>query len=104
MRLQYKHREGRITDRCDVAATALVRGLGSRDRFDVALDDLSPGGFRCKTSWPLEVGQVVMVAINGFAPLEARVVWRDENAYGCAFARPLHVGIFSHLARRFRKR
>jgi PilZ domain len=104
MRLQYKQRDGRMAERRDVAATATVRGIGSRNRFDVVLDDLSAGGFRCKTSWPLEVDQLVMIAIPGFDPLEARVVWRDNSLYGCAFSRTLHIGVLEHLALRFGKR
>ncbi len=103
MRQQVSRRDNRYAARLDVKLDAALRELGSSQRFDIHVDDLSLTGFRFNASFRLNVGQLVAVTIPGLAALEARVAWVDGFHYGCAFDRALHVAVFDHLVTRHRK-
>lgn len=103
MRHQVARRDNRYATRLDVKFDAALRELGSSQRFDILVEDLSLTGFRCTTGFRLNVGQLVAVTIPGLAALEARVAWVDGYRYGCAFDRALHVAVFDHLVARYRK-
>jgi PilZ domain len=103
MRPQVSRRDNRYATRLDVKLDAALRELGSSQRFDIDVEDLSLTGFRFTTSFRLNVGQMVSVTIPGLSALEARVAWVDGYRYGCAFERALHVAVFDHLVARYRK-
>ena len=103
MRAQAARRDNRYAARLDVKVLAVLREYGSSQRFEIAIDDLSLTGFRCRTNMRLRVGQTVAVAIPGLAPLESHVAWVEGHFYGCAFDRALHVAVFDHLVRQHRK-
>lgn len=102
MRQQVSRRDNRYAARLDVKLDAALRELGSSQRFDIHVEDLSLTGFRFNTSFRLNFGQLVAVTIPGLAALEARVAWVDGFRYGCAFDRALHVAVFNHLIARHR--
>jgi hypothetical protein len=103
MRPQVSRRDNRYATRLDVKLDAALRELGSSQRFDIQVEDLSLTGFRFSTSFRLNVGQLVSVTIPGLAALEARVAWVEGYRYGAAFDRALHVAVFDHLVARYRK-
>lgn len=102
MRPQLARRDNRYAARLDVRLEAVLRELGSSQRFDIDVEDLSLTGFRFTTSFRLNVGQLVSVTIPGLAALEARVAWVEKYSYGAAFDRALHVAVFDHLVARYR--
>ena len=87
----------------DVTVPAMLREIGSAQRFDVQIEDMSLTGFCCATSFRLNVGQLVAITLPGFASLEARVAWAQRYRYGCEFDRALHVAVFDHIVRQHRK-
>jgi hypothetical protein len=103
MRQQLARRDNRYAARLDVKLDAALRELGSSQRFDIHVEDLSLTGLGFTTSFRLNVGQLVAVTIPGLAALEARVAWAEGYSYGCAFDRALHVAVFDHLVARYRK-
>jgi hypothetical protein len=103
MRPQVSRRDNRYATRLDVKLDAALRELGSSQRFDIQVEDLSLTGFRFATCFRLNVGQLVSVTIPGLAALEARVAWVEGYRYGAAFDRALHVAVFDHLVARYRK-
>lgn len=103
MRQQLARRDNRYAARLDVKLDAALRELGSSQRFDIHVEDLSLTGLRFCTSFRLQPGQLVSVTIPGLAALEARVAWTEGSNYGCAFDRALHVAVFDHLVARYRK-
>jgi PilZ domain len=103
MRQQLARRDNRYAARLDVKLDAALRELGSSQRFDIHVEDLSLTGFRFSTSFRLNSGQLVAVTIPGLAGLEARVAWVEGFNYGAAFDRALHVAVFDHLVAKYRK-
>ena len=43
----------------------------------------------------------IFITLPGFGPLEAEVVWRIGESYGCAFVAPLHPAVFDHILAKF---
>ena len=103
MRQQVSRRDNRYAARLDVKLDAALRELGSSQRFDIHVEDLSLTGFRFTKSFHLNVGQLVAITIPGLSALEARVAWIDGSRCGCAFDRALHVAVLDHLVARHRK-
>lgn len=56
---------------------------------DVAIEDLSHGGFRVVAGAKLAVGGTIALGIAGLGTREAKVVWGAAGIYGCEFATPL---------------
>lgn len=94
-------REARRADRFPLLIKAALREPGST-KFTVDVRDLSVTGFRCETSFSLEVGARVWLTIPGLAPLEAQTMWHDKYIYGFAFTAPLHPAVLDHLAKQQR--
>ena len=92
--------EARAAERCRVHLRALVREAGSA-RVDIDLVDLSATGFRFESFYGFAVGTRVFLTIPTLQPLEAVVAWRCNDAYGCRFIAPLHIGVFETIAARF---
>lgn len=97
------HRDNRYAARLDVKLDALLRELGSANRFEIHVTDLSLTGIGFTTSFRLNIDQLVTITIPGLAGLEARVAWVSGFNYGCAFERALHVAVFDHLVGQYRK-
>ncbi len=94
-------REARRADRFPLLIKAALREPGAT-RFSVDVRDLSVSGFRCETSFTLEIGARVWLTIPGLAPLEAQTMWHDKYVYGFAFTAPLHPAVLDHLAKQQR--
>ncbi len=92
--------EVRVAERRRVDIRALVREAGS-SRVDIEVVDLSATGFRFECLYGFAVGARVFLSLPSLAPLEAIVVWRKEQAYGCQFIRRLHPSVFEMLVHRF---
>ena len=99
MRLLSAHRDGRYASRHIVLMTAKLRRHGSSHRFDVRVHDLSTTGFLCETVFGLRVGDCLSLILEGFAPLDSKIVWGVKDRYGCAFNRPLHIAVLDHILR-----
>lgn len=52
---------------------------------NVTVHNLSRSGLLLETDLPLEVDEVLAVSLPGFGAADARIVWRSERLYGCAF-------------------
>lgn len=100
---QPARRDNRYAARLDVKLDALLRELGSANRFEIHVTDLSLTGIGFTTSFRLNIDQLVAITIPGLAALEARVAWVSGYTYGCEFERALHVAVFDHLVARYRK-
>ncbi|MEO5586936.1 MAG: PilZ domain-containing protein [Novosphingobium sp.] len=84
--------------RAEVALMCEVR-QGSNGWAMVRLDDISETGFRIAWLPNAKPDQPVRIRIPGLAMLSADIRWQDGKAVGCAFAEPLHVAVFEHIAR-----
>ena len=62
------------------------------DVDDAAIIDLTRDGCRIATASPLLPHDRVAIGIARVGRVEARVVWREPAAYGCAFDQPLPPG------------
>lgn len=102
MRIKPVRSDGRYAARRAIAMTAQLRRYGSQHRFSVAVRDFSMTGFRCETSFGLNVGEYIALIMPGFLPLEAQIVWADGDRYGCAFGHALHVAVYDHIVRQHR--
>jgi hypothetical protein len=96
--------DNRRAMRLDVRLSAGLRELGTSQKFEVDIIDLSISGFRCETSFTLRPGQNVFVSIPTLGALEAKVMRRDGFIYGCAFERPLYTAVFDHIVAKHRRR
>jgi PilZ domain len=90
-------RNNRKNDRnaIKVSARLLVSGGFS---FQVQVLDLSATGFRIETANHIAHDRSVYLTLPGMQPLHAKTVWNERELYGCAFSRPLHSSVFSHLS------
>jgi hypothetical protein len=95
-------RDSRRADRFPLKIAAMLREPGST-KFSVDVRDLSVTGFRCETSFSIEIGKRVWLTLPGMAPLEALVMWHDKYVYGFAFTAPLHPAVLDHLAKQERR-
>lgn len=97
------NRDSRRADRYVLEFLAFLRARGST-KFTIDLHDLSVTGFRCGTSYNMNVGDAVWLTIPGLEARESRVVWRNGFEYGCEFVEPLHIAVLDHIAKFWRKR
>jgi PilZ domain len=67
----------------DVTLAANAQGI------DAAVQDLSTAGLRIETEVSLEVGEDILVELVDTQSVEARVVWKNGNVYGCQFRDPI---------------
>ena len=73
----------RIAVRC---IASVRQGATSRSMFT---RDVSQGGLKVESKWPLVVGEPAMVTLPGLQPEAGMVCWNDAGCYGIAFNRPL---------------
>lgn len=76
---------------------------GTREWQIVHLADISQAGFRiARMPSAVHLGEPLRLRIPGLQVLTARIRWREDEAIGCEFARPLHVAVFDHIVRQMR--
>lgn len=73
--------------RVEIACTASVR-QGSAVS-SIKLHDISQGGLKAEASRALDVGEDVVVALPGLAPMHGIVRWQDGAVHGISFNRLL---------------
>jgi hypothetical protein len=67
----------------------------SRPRSKIVVFDLSEAGLMLHSAEPLEVGDTFSVALPEAGAVEARVIWKRNTLYGCAFLAPVSRGMIS---------
>lgn len=83
--------EQRLSARHPVHVRATVR-YGTR-LTRVTVSDLSTGGFRTSLDDRLLPGTLVVLQMDGLAPLDGFVVWQDRDQVGCRFAAKVHPAL-----------
>ena len=69
---------------------SLRTGVGQSGRaFDAEILNLSPNGMLVKTGAKLAFDEPLEVVLPDVGPVIAKVVWFDDQLYGCSFASPL---------------
>ncbi|MBP6580182.1 MAG: hypothetical protein RIS00_725 [Pseudomonadota bacterium] len=92
--------EFRRYSRGDVNITIDLREFGG-GRMQAQIVDISQSGCRIATVSHLNDHGRIFITLPGFGPLEAEVVWRIGESYGCAFVAPLHAAVFDHILAKF---
>jgi PilZ domain len=88
--------EYRRFTRGDVDITIDVReSAGGRHKAQMV--DLSLSGCRIFSVTYLSEDRRIFITLPGFGPLEAEVVWRIKDEYGCSFINGLHPAIYDHI-------
>ncbi len=59
----------------------------------VIVSDLSTSGFRMGLDERIKPGRVVSLEMDGFAPIDAYVVWQKADQVGCKFLSELHPAL-----------
>ncbi|AKH41351.1 hypothetical protein FHS61_003185 [Altererythrobacter atlanticus] len=88
--------EDRSAPRTRVAIPARLRVSGGRP-FQTVVNDLSLSGFSATSITRLHPGSVCWLTLPGLESLQAEVVWWENNACGCAFARLLSPVVHDHI-------
>lgn len=83
------HRERRHSFRHPARIGAALHHVGSLP-WRVILSDLSTSGFRMTLDERVKPGRIVSLEMDGFAPLDAFVVWQKADKVGCKFLSELH--------------
>lgn len=84
--------------RAQVALMCEVR-QGTRPWKLARLIDLSETGFRVAWLPEYDATKPLRIRIPGIEVLTAEIRWQEGRQVGCAFASPLHVAVFEHIAR-----
>ncbi|MCC6482958.1 PilZ domain-containing protein [Sphingorhabdus sp.] len=92
--------EARRHDRGHVDIVIDVRESGG-GRHQAHIVDLSQSGCRIASATYLNENRHIFITLPGFTPLEAEVVWKIKDVYGCAFFQPLHPAIFDHIVAKY---
>lgn len=92
--------EHRRFSRDDVYISIDVREHGG-GRHKALIMDLSQSGCRISSVTYIAEGRKIHVTLPGFAPLEAVVVWKNHDEYGCSFTQPLHAAIYDHIRAKY---
>ena len=92
--------EFRRYSRGDDNITIDLREFGG-GRMQAQIVDISQSGCRIATVSHLNDHGRIFITLPGFGPLEAEVVWRIGESYGCAFVAPLHPAVFDHILAKF---
>lgn len=71
---------------------ATVHNVGTHERRTI-VSDLSTGGFRMSLDTGVRRGAAVALEMDGFAPIDAFVVWQDDDQVGCRFLKEIHPAI-----------
>ncbi len=87
-------------ERGAVTIAADIRESGS-GKQQVSVIDLSRTGFRMHCIFLILPDRTVYLTMPGFASMEARIAWHDDDYYGCKFKQPLHEAIYDHVIRTY---
>lgn len=86
--------------RGDVDITIDVREYGG-GRHKAHMVDLSQSGCRVYSVTYLSENKTIYITLPGFGPLEAEVVWKIRDQYGCAFTQGLHPAVYDHIIAKY---
>lgn len=92
--------EYRAYVRGGVAMKASIREHGG-GRQIVEVVELSRAGLRVQSSSFIFSGRAIFVKLPGYSPLKARVVWSQDDIYGCEFTSKLHEAIFEDILKKY---
>lgn len=95
-----RHIEHRRYGRGDVHIDIEVREQGG-GRHKAQMVDLSQSGCRICSLTYLNESKTVFISLPDFAPLEAEVVWKIRDDYGCAFNNALHLAVYDHILAKY---
>jgi hypothetical protein len=84
--------------RYEIDTLSTLRGHDG-EPFDVIVTDFSRTGFSFVGDVDLRIGTLVSIGLGGAGAREARVIWCQENCYGCQFHEPLNA---DQIAKAFR--
>jgi hypothetical protein len=71
---------------------------GSGTPRDVIVKDLSARGCRIFDRFcNLTIGKYISIRIGSIGPLEARVMWRENNLAGLRFGESIHAHVLEHM-------
>jgi hypothetical protein len=86
------HGEKRHSFRHPSRIGAALHHVGSRP-WRVIVSDLSTSGFRMTLEERVKPGRIVSLEMDGFASLDAFVVWQKADQVGCKFLSELHPAL-----------
>lgn len=92
--------ENRRYGRGDVHIDIDVREFGG-GRHKAQIVDLSQSGCRISSVTYLNEDRTIFITLPEFAPLEASVIWKIRDVYGCAFSSALHPAIYDHILAKY---
>ena len=95
-----KSDEHRKFSRGEVYITIDVREHGG-GRHKALILDLSEAGCRISSLTYMGEGKNIHITLPGFAPLEAVIVWKKRDEYGCSFLQRLHPAIYDHIRTKY---
>jgi transcriptional regulator with XRE-family HTH domain len=76
--------------------TLRARGApGTGNATDVLIRNLSTTGMLLEAAIALVVGQKLVIDLPQIGPAAAKIVWADDNLFGCSFPRPLSAAAVS---------
>lgn len=74
----------------------LLVSLGSAPRLGRSVvRNLSEDGMLLETEAGLGIGDTILVDLPGADQTEARIVWRQDSSFGCAFSTPIPSAVIS---------
>lgn len=94
-------RTPRDTQRTPLSAQVAIKRAGRRS-YGVPIADASPNGFKFEYVDRPEIGERVMVKLEGLHPLEATIRWIEGHNAGAKFDKPIHPAVFDLLLERMR--
>ena len=80
--------DNRQSDRFAVAVDATIRAASARP-MDASVTDLSETGFCAELDQEMPIGAAISIGLPGVGVIEACVMRRDGDRYGCKFLVPL---------------
>ncbi len=86
--------------RAPVAIDADLRKSG-RTAFKICVRDLSRTGCRVETLTRTRDGDIMWLALPGFAPIEGIIRWSNNRGFGMEWSAPLHPAVFDHIRQRY---
>lgn len=66
-----------------------VSVIANRSGIEASVQDLSTEGLRIETEVSLDIDEIIQVELADDQSIEAQVVWKDGNDYGCRFLAPI---------------
>lgn len=100
-RYEIATQEDRCAPRTPVAIPARLRQSGGR-AVQTVVNDLSLSGFCATSIMRMHPGTICWLTLPGLEPLQAEVVWWENNLCGCAFARLLSPVVHDSVLLRLR--